>query len=46
MSELDRPELDERPPVLGSWNALYAVVLGNLALMVAVFSAITWWYAP
>ena len=47
MSETeDRPELDERPPLLGSWTNLYAVVIGNLALLVVVF----WWiarvYAP
>jgi hypothetical protein len=28
---------DEPPPPTGSWGRLYAVVLGNLALMVLLF---------
>ncbi len=44
MSEPDR--LSEDPPLLGSWNRLYALVLGNLVVMVAVFYAITRYYAP
>ena len=37
--EPSEDRLDERPPLLGSWTNLYAVVLANLALLVAVF----WW---
>ena len=32
-------EPDPPPPVLGSWGALYAVVLGDLALTVLLM----WW---
>jgi hypothetical protein len=39
MSEPKRPELDDAPPVLGTWRNLYLLVLGNLALMVTLF----WW---
>lgn len=34
---------EEPPPLLGSWNALYAVVLAGLALMIALCWAITRW---
>lgn len=37
----ERPELDETPPLLGSWRNLYAVVLGTLATLVLVFWLIT-----
>ncbi len=29
---------DERPPVMGSWNRLYALVLGLLALDIALLA--------
>lgn len=39
---MKNPEsLDEKPPVLGSWRNIYAVVLGTLALVVTVFWLIT-----
>lgn len=41
----DRPELDARPPLLGSWRNLYAVVLGNLVFLIALFWWITRTYA-
>ena len=31
------PAVEEPPPLLGSWRALYAVVLGELALCIALF---------
>ena len=40
-----RPELDETPPLLGSWRNIYLFVLGNLALLVALFWALTRAYA-
>ncbi|MBN1206200.1 MAG: hypothetical protein JXB05_14890 [Myxococcaceae bacterium] len=40
-----RPELDDAPPLLGSWRNIYLFVLGTLALLVALFWAITWAYA-
>lgn len=36
-----RPELDERPPLLGAWRNIYLVVLGNLAALIVLFWAIT-----
>ena len=30
-----------RPPILGSWNRLYVVVLGALALVITLFAAVT-----
>lgn len=41
-----RPDLDERPPLLGSWRRIYAVVLGNLALLVFLFWVMTKAYQP
>lgn len=38
-----RPELDDAPPVLGSWRNIYLLVMGNLLLLIAVFWAITRW---
>ena len=40
-----RPEMNDAPPVLGSWRNIYLLVLGNLALLVALFWAITRAYA-
>lgn len=34
---------DEAPPVLGSWRAIYCVVLGELAVLVLLFYALTRW---
>ncbi|MDC0713695.1 hypothetical protein POL68_34835 [Stigmatella sp. ncwal1] len=36
-----RPELDDTPPLLGSWRNIYLLVLGNLALLIALFWALT-----
>ncbi|HVG59030.1 MAG TPA: hypothetical protein VNA24_10785 [Hyalangium sp.] len=40
-----RPELDDAPPLLGSWRNIYLLVLGTLALLVALFRALTWAYS-
>ena len=32
---------EEPPPILGSWNRLYALVLGTLAVVVALLTVIT-----
>ncbi|WP_224364570.1 hypothetical protein [Hyalangium versicolor] len=40
-----RPEMDDAPPVLGSWRNIYLFVLGTLALLVALFWALTRAYA-
>ena len=39
----DRGGDDEPPPVLGSWAALYGLVIAGLVLMIALCAAITWW---
>lgn len=36
-----RPELDETPPLLGSWRNIYLVVLGNLAALILIFWLVT-----
>ena len=39
-----RPELDDAPPVLGSWRNIYLFVLGTLAVLVALFwGAVSRW---
>ena len=32
---------DDRPPVLGTWGAIYVVVLGTLAGLVGLFTLIS-----
>ncbi len=32
---------EEQPPIGGSWRVLYAVVIGNLALLILLFYAFT-----
>jgi hypothetical protein len=32
---------DDRPPVLGSWRALYALVLGTLAVLIVLFAGLS-----
>jgi len=36
-----RPELDDAPPILGSWRNIYIVVLGTLAVLVVLFALLT-----
>ncbi|WP_395823173.1 hypothetical protein [Archangium minus] len=36
-----RPELDDAPPLLGSWRNIYLFVLGASALLIALFWALT-----
>ncbi|HXV65510.1 MAG TPA: hypothetical protein VEK15_32740 [Vicinamibacteria bacterium] len=35
------PDGEEKPPIGGSWRVLYAVVIGNLALLIVLFYAFT-----
>ena len=42
----DRPELDDRPPILGSWRNIYAVVIGTLIALIVAFTIVTKVYAP
>lgn len=40
------PERDdplEPPPLLGSWRNVYALVIGVLAVLIALFYALTRW---
>ena len=39
------PDHDAPPPFLGSWNAVYAAVLGWLAVLVIAFRLLTRWLA-
>ena len=36
---------DEPPPVLGAWRTVYLLVVGELALVVALLYALTQWAA-
>ena len=38
-------ELDDKPPLLGSWRNIYLVVLGVLVGVVALFAVLTEVYA-
>ena len=43
-----KPEQDERaepPPLLGTWRNVYALVLAELAVLIALFYALTRWAA-
>jgi len=33
-----------KPPLLRSWRQAYLLVLGTLAILIALFSAISWRY--
>jgi hypothetical protein len=44
MRETERPAAqdgEEQPPFGGSWRVLYAVVIGNLVLLILLFYAFT-----
>jgi hypothetical protein len=38
-----RPGGEDPPPILGSWRALYAVVIGELALVIALCGWLSGW---
>ena len=40
-----RPELDDVPPVLGTWRNIYLFVMGNLLLLVLLLWGLTRVYA-
>jgi len=46
MDDEKRPELDDAPPVLGSWRNIYGLVLGVLCAIVVALAVITKVYAP
>ena len=37
------PEPEEPPPVFGTWSRAYALVIGELALVVALLYALSRW---
>jgi hypothetical protein len=39
----ERDEPDAPPPVLGSWRNVYALVALELAILIALFYALTRW---
>ena len=39
--EEDPPDIEGPPPLLGTWNNLYAVVLAALAIQIVAFWLIT-----
>jgi hypothetical protein len=39
------PDSDPPPPLLGSWRNIYLLLLGELALLVAGFYALSRWAA-
>ncbi|MGQ0507728.1 MAG: hypothetical protein ACT4TC_20695 [Myxococcaceae bacterium] len=42
MADLDpRPEMDDAPPLLGSWRNIYLLILGTFAVLVTAFYALT-----
>ena len=44
MKETERPtppDNEEQPPIGGSWRVLYAVVIGNLVLLIVLFYLFT-----
>jgi len=40
-----RPELDDAPPLLGSWRNVYLLVFGAFVLFLALSSLLTWVYS-
>jgi hypothetical protein len=43
--EAPRADLNEPPPLLGTWPRVYATVLLSQAVLVAFFYALTRWFA-
>ena len=35
------PSVDDKPPVLGSWRALYLLLVGALAVQVLLYALLT-----
>ncbi len=43
MGEAQQPPDDAHPPVLGTWRAVYGVVLAELAVLVVLFYVLARW---
>jgi hypothetical protein len=39
---MNEPRKEGAPPLLGSWNRIYAVVLGELVLCILLFRLFSW----
>jgi len=39
------PMKEEAPPLLGSWKRIYAVLLGELVLLILLFRLFSWIYS-
>ena len=39
----EHDDLPEPPPILGSWRNVYALILGVLATLIALFYVLTRW---
>jgi hypothetical protein len=39
------PDVDEPPPLLGSWRALYLLLIAQLVLLTAAGYLLGWWAA-
>ncbi len=40
---MSTPQDNEAPPFLGTWRNVYALLVGELLLLSAIFYALTWW---
>lgn len=39
---VERPDLDDAPPFLGSWRNIYIMVVVNLLVLIAIFALLTY----
>jgi hypothetical protein len=39
---MNEPPTNDLPPLLGSWTKVYALVLGELLLLILLFSLFSW----
>lgn len=42
---MTEPAMEGRPPILGSWRRLYALVLGELLLCILLFRLFSWTFS-
>ena len=42
---MNEPMKEEAPPLLGSWKRIYAVLLGELVLLILLFCLFSWIYS-
>lgn len=39
--DADAAQLDDKPPLLGSWRNIYTLVIGTLVVVIALFTIVT-----